>query len=216
MIKFLRLFGVNRAIGYGALTRVWGALAGPITILIIATRFSKVQQGYYYTFSSLLAMQIFFELGLLTVMAQFASHEFALLTWGEGGIVHGDPINRDRFLDLLYKGVKWYAISAVLLIVALVPAGLYFFSNNQSVAADFTWRLPWVISVVCVAGNLLIIPFNAVITGSGDVASINQQQMIGGMVGSLLSWIVIGLGGGALCNSGCKQWDHCHCRLLSL
>ena len=196
VLKFLRLFGFNRAIGYGALTRVWGALAGPVTILIIATRFSKVQQGYFYTFSSLLAMQIFFELGLLTVMSQFASHEFAQLTWGEGGTVRGEPVQRERFLDLLYKGFTWYAAAAVLLACALVPAGLYFFTHNQSGPVDFAWRLPWLLAVLCVAGNLLVIPFNAVITGSGDVAVINQQQMVGGMIGSLLSWLVIGLGGG--------------------
>lgn len=50
VINILRSFGVNRAIGFGVLTRMWSALAGPLTILLIATRFSKVEQGYYYTF----------------------------------------------------------------------------------------------------------------------------------------------------------------------
>lgn len=81
IVKALQFVGVNRAIGYGVLTRMWSALAGPLTILLIATRFSKVEQGFYYTFSSILALQVFFELGLLTVLAQFAAHEFAFLSW---------------------------------------------------------------------------------------------------------------------------------------
>lgn len=189
-------FGVNRAIGYGISTRIWGALAGPLTIILIATSFSKVEQGYYYTFSSLLALQIFFELGLLTVIAQFAAHEFAYLSWGENGEIKGSQEHRDRCIDLLGKGFKWYSVSAVLLILILIPAGIYFFSSSTSNEVDFTWRLPWALAVIGVACNLLLIPFYAVISGSGDVASINQREMIGGIVGSVIGWIVIASGGG--------------------
>lgn len=178
------------------LTRMWSALAGPVTILLIATRFSGVEQGYYYTFSSLLALQVFFELGLLTVLAQFAAHEFAFLLWGEKGEITGSEAHRDRFIDLLGKGFKWYSVSAVLLIIALIPAGLYFFAQPAASAVDFTWRLPWALAVIGVGCNLLLIPFYAVITGSGDVASINRREMMGGMAGSILGWSIIASGGG--------------------
>ena len=190
------MFGVNRAIGFGVLTRLWSALAGPLTILLIATRFSKVEQGYYYTFSSVLALQIFFELGLLTVLAQFAAHEFAFLSWGDKGDIRGSEAHRDRFIDLLGKGLKWYSISAVLLILVLIPVGFLFFSQRAGDAVDFSWRLPWALAVTGVGCNLLLIPFYAVITGSGDVASINRREMVGGMAGSLSGWLVIACGGG--------------------
>lgn len=192
----LRLFGVNRAIGFGVLTRMWSAFAGPLTILLIATRFSKIEQGYYYTFSSVLALQIFFELGLLTVLAQFAAHEFAFLSWGEKGEILGSVAHRDRFFDLLGKGVKWYTVSSVLLILVLVPSGFLFFTQSQVNIVDFSWRLPWALAVIGVGCNLLLIPFYAVITGSGDVASINRREMMGGMVGSIIGWLVIASGGG--------------------
>lgn len=196
VINILRSFGVNRAIGFGVLTRMWSALAGPLTILLIATRFSKTEQGYYYTFSSLLALQVFFELGLLTVLAQFAAHEFAFLAWGEKGEITGSEAHRDRFVDLLGKGFKWYTVSAVLLIMVLIPAGLYFFTQSPANVVDFTWRLPWALAVIGVGCNLLLIPFYAVITGSGDVASINRREMMGGMAGSIIGWLVIACGGG--------------------
>jgi O-antigen/teichoic acid export membrane protein len=175
---------------------MWSALAGPLTILLIATRFSKVQQGYYYTFSSLLALQIFFELGLLTVLAQFAAHEFAFLEWGERGEITGNKVHRDRFVDLLGKGVRWYAVSALLLVLALIPTGLLFFAKSPVATTDFSWRLPWALAVIGVGCNLLLIPFYAVVTGSGDVASINRREMMGAMIGSLLGWFVIAVGGG--------------------
>ena len=62
-------------------------------------------------------------------------------------------------------------------------------------AVDFSWRLPWALAVIGVGCNLLLIPFYAVITGSGDVASINRREMMGGMAGSVIGWLVIACGG---------------------
>ena len=214
VINILRSFGVNRAIGFGVLTRMWGALAGPLTIFLIATRLTKVEQGYYYTFSSLLALQVFFELGLLTVLAQFVAHEFAFLSWGEKGEITGSKAHRDRFVDLLGKGFKWYTVSAVLLIIALIPAGLYFFTRSTANVVYFTWRLPWALAVIGVGCNVLLIPFYAVITGSGDVASINRREMMGGMAGSIIGWLVIRVRRWVVCYSGCYYWhDSCRCGL---
>lgn len=197
LMNVLRSFGVNRAICYGIFTRMWGGLAGLLTILLVATRFSKIEQGYYYTFSSLLALQVFFELGLITVLAQFAAHEFAFLSWGKMGEIKGDETHRDRFVDLLGKGFKWYTVSAALLILVLLPAGLLFFTQSSENSIDFPWRLPWALAVTGVGCNLMLLPFYAVITGSGDVASINRREMMGWMTGSIFSWLVI-LGGGGL------------------
>jgi len=191
-----RSFGVNRAIGFGVLTRMWSALAGILTIILIATRFSKIEQGYYYTFSTLLVLQFFFELGLLTVLAQFAAHEFAFLSWGEKGKITGSEVHHNRFDDLLGKGFKWYTVSAVLLILVLIPAGFLFFTQLSDNTVDFPWRIPWALAVIGVGCNLLLIPFYAVITGSGDVVSINRREMIGGMTGSIIGWLVIACGGG--------------------
>ena len=196
VIKFLRFFGLNRAIGYGVLARAWSFIAGPVTILIIASRFSKEQQGFYYTISSLLALQIFFELGLVTVLAQFASHEFAHLTWGAKGRIEGDPIARERLIDLLCKATKWFGIAALLLIVVLVPAGIVFLNQQDVSATDFSWRLPWILAVCGIAVNLLIVPFFAVVMGSGDVVTVNHREMLGAVVSSFICWTVIGLHGG--------------------
>lgn len=66
---------MDRAVFYGFLTRIWGIAAAPVTALLIAGKFTPQIQGYYYTFTNLLSLQIFVELGLGTVIIQFASHE---------------------------------------------------------------------------------------------------------------------------------------------
>src|ERR1035441_8549881 len=72
--------GVDRAIGFTVLARFWTSSAGLVTVLLIAKFLSRAEQGYYYTFSSLVALQIVFELGFSFVILQMASHERAHLT----------------------------------------------------------------------------------------------------------------------------------------
>ncbi len=66
MLRTAARLGIDRAVFYGILTRAWQFLAAPVTLLLIASRFSPEQQGFYYTMGSLLALQVFFELGLLS------------------------------------------------------------------------------------------------------------------------------------------------------
>jgi hypothetical protein len=190
----LKYFGVNRAIGFGLLTRFWSALAGPMTMLLITFSLSKVEQGYYFTFASLLALQVFFELGLVTVIAQFISHEFVSLSWGRQGEIIGTEDKKNRVLNILGNSLKWYSVCTVLLIVTLSFAGYLFFKNESN--SNISWKLPWFLAVLGVGINLLIIPFYAVISGSGDVASVNFRELVGGVLGSLIGWSVLYFGGG--------------------
>ena len=189
----LKYFGVNRAIGYGIMTRFWSVCAGPITMILIASNLTSIEQGYYYTFASLLALQVFFELGLVTVLAQFVSHEFVSLSWGNAGEILGDESRKNRVLDILGKSLKWYSVCSIFLILTLSFAGYLFFRNEPN--HYISWKLPWFFSVLGVALNLLIIPFYGVISGSGDVTSVNFRELIGGITGSLLGWSVLILGG---------------------
>jgi hypothetical protein len=192
--KILSFLGFDRAVSFGILARVWSLFSGPITIMIIATGFSPEQQGFYYTFSSLLALQVFFDLGLMFVISQFASHEFVNLRWGPQGCIEGEPLALKRFTDLLCKTLLWYGVASLLLFVVLVPAGLIFF--GQKGAVSFSWRLPWILAVAGTALNLFVMPFFAVIMGSGDVVTINKRELAGAMLSSFLCWLVIGMHGG--------------------
>jgi hypothetical protein len=190
----LKYFGVSKAIGYGLMNRFWSVLAGPITMILIALSLSKIEQGYYFTFASLLALQVFFELGLVTVITQFVSHEFVSLSWGDHGEIIGDEVKRNRILNILGDSLKWYFVCSFLIIITISMAGYFFFKNEPSF--NISWKLPWLLAVVGVGINLLIIPFYAVISGSGDVASVNFRELIGGILGSLLGWSVLYFGGG--------------------
>src|SRR3984885_4181710 len=123
--------GIDRAIGFTILARGWASLAGLITVALIARFLSPAEQGYYYTFGSLIALQIVFELGFSLVILQMASHERAHLTFSADYEITGAPIAHARLASVIQKSVRWYSLAAVIMAGALLPAGFYFFSNHQ-------------------------------------------------------------------------------------
>src|SRR5271163_2989627 len=121
------VLGLDRAIAFTVLARGWSSMAGVVTVALIARFLSPAEQGYYYTFGSLVALQIVFELGFSLVILQMASHERAHLTLELDGSVSGSAMAHGRLASVLQKSVRWYSIAAVLMFCTLVPAGFYFF-----------------------------------------------------------------------------------------
>jgi hypothetical protein len=193
--KVLRFLGVDRAIAYTVIGRGWAVLAGPITLLFIANFLSAEEQGYYYTFFSVLGLQVFFELGLAIVILQFASHEKAKLEWTSRGTLEGDPVAKARLFSLLRRALVWYAIVAVLIVVTMIPGGLLFFGHYRPAQVAVMWRLPWIWVVVVSASGLLISPVIAVLEGCGLVAEVALARAGQGVVGSLLTWLVLSMHG---------------------
>src|SRR5688572_27603804 len=67
------------------LFRSWGIGAGFLTTLLLPLMLSPAQLGYYFSFASILALQIFFELGFNQVITQIAAHEAAELAVDKNG-----------------------------------------------------------------------------------------------------------------------------------
>ena len=86
------VLGLDRAVGFTVLARFWGSAAGLVTVLLIARFLTPAEQGYYYTFGSLVAIQMIFELGFSFVILQMASHERARLSISADYEITGDPI----------------------------------------------------------------------------------------------------------------------------
>ena len=188
--------GLNRAIGFSLLAKSWQIIAGPITMLLVAHYFNLTQQGFYYTFSSVLALQVVFELGLAFVITQFASHEFTTLSWGHAGRVYGERAAVDRFHAILRRSIIWYGGVASLMALFVLPAGLYFFSSHDSAGLNVSWQNPWVALVLAASLYLPIIPVLAAIEGSGQVAQVNRLRLIQGIFSSVLTWAAIAGGAG--------------------
>ena len=124
------VLGLDRAVGFTVLARFWSSAAGLVTVFLIARFLSPAEQGYYYTFGSLVAMQMVFELGFSFVILQMASHERAQLSISADYEITGDATAHARLASVIQKSVRWYSVAAVLVAATLVPVG---FQDRKSV-----------------------------------------------------------------------------------
>lgn len=190
----LRKAGVDRAVGFTVLGKAWNALSGLVTLLLMTRFLSSAQQGYYFTFGSVLGLSVFFELGLSLVLIQFASHERASLEWTSDGTLEGDPAAKARLASLLRFSLKWYAVAGALLAVLLLPVGFVFFTRHAT--PGIAWQIPWVWIVLVTSLTIALTPALAILEGCGLIAKIARLQMWQNFAGSLLLWGVLAKHGG--------------------
>jgi hypothetical protein len=190
-----RVLGLDRAIGFTVLARFWASAAGLITVVLIVRFLSPAEQGYYYTFGSLVALQIMFELGFSFVILQMASHERAHLDISPDYEITGDPVAHARLASVFQKSVRWYSAGAILLAAFLSVAGSYFFSTHQH-GASVSWHVPWYAVAIATAVTFQIDPILSFLEGCGFVSNVARLRLVQAMTGSFLAW------GALLCRQG--------------
>lgn len=162
--------GLDRAVSFTVIGRAMTMLGGVIAAAFVVRYLSRVEQGFHYTFLSLLTAQVFFELGFAYTTMQLAAHEKASLEWTPAGQLVGDRAALGRLGALQRITVRWAVAAAACLALGLVPAGLWFFA--QADAPGVTWRLPWVCLVAASALALAAAPILALLEGCGQVARV--------------------------------------------
>lgn len=185
------VLGLDRAVGFSVLARFWSSAAGLVTVALIARFLSPAEQGYYYTFGSLVALQIIFELGFSFVILQLASHERAQLSISPEYEISGEETAHDRLASVIQKSVRWYSVAAVLMAATLLPAGFYFFSAHEHPGQAVAWQLPWSLAALMAALNFQLDPFLSFLEGCGYVSQVARTRLIQSTIGSLLAWIAL-------------------------
>lgn len=180
--------GLDRAVTFTVLARSWTSGSGLVTIVLIAHFLSPSQQGYYYTFASLIALQMVFELGFSQVVMQLASHESAHLSIREDGAVAGDEVARARLSSILQIAMRWYSLGAVLFGLVLIPFGLYFFSLHRQPTELVSWKAPWVAAGIASVLAFQIDPLYSFLEGCGFVPHVAHARWLQAVVGSMLGW----------------------------
>ncbi|WP_448105298.1 hypothetical protein [Pedobacter panaciterrae] len=169
--------GIDRAIAYTIISRIVQALAGVVSIIFIAKFLTKAEQGYYFTFGSLLAIQIFFELGLSSIITQFVAHEKAFLKWESNIELTGSDESLSRLSYLLRFCLKWFCVISIILLLVLLITGYFFFTKYKK-AENIEWQIPWIILSVSTALALITSPILAFFEGLGIIAEVAKIRLI--------------------------------------
>ena len=183
--------GIDATIAFTLFTRIIQAAGGIGSILLIAKYLTADEQGYYYTFASIIAIQVFFELGLSGIITQYAAHEFAYLTWDASNNLLGEETYKSRLSSLLRFCVKWFGIIAVALFFILIITGFYFFSTYSKAKTVPDWQLPWILLSLATVLNLFIDPVLAFFDGVGQIKEMSKIRFAQKGINVILLYLLL-------------------------
>lgn len=171
--------GVDKAIAYSSGARIVQAFTGVGSIFFISTFLTGVEQGFYFTFGSILALQVFFELGLTGIMTQYVAHEASHLTLTEAGEYIGEYKYRSRLASLVHFCIKWYSVIAIVLFLFLIVVGFIYFEHFGSIQdPTVSWKGPWILISTATSIQLFVSPFNSILAGLGFVKQTSKISFI--------------------------------------
>ena len=194
--RIIQLAGLDAEVLPTLVFRLWSIFGGAAMVLLIPLWLTQVEQGYYYTFASLLALQVFFELGLGQVVVQLVSHEYAHLRPLAGSqSFDGDTHYIQRLASLIRLLRRWYAWSAVLFVLGVGTAGLIFFQSLGTLDPS-SWATAWLLLTAATGSNLYLSWLLTVHEGCGRLAPVARMRLVQSMTGYMVMWLAFAAGAG--------------------
>lgn len=185
-----REFISDSEINFALLFRLSQTFFGILIIFLLPIYLNELEQGVYFTFLSLTAAQIFFELGLNQVVIQNVSSYKGELTLNNS---KKDISSISAKIFILHsKLLKIYLILAFAFIAIVGPIGYFIFKNSIELSL-INWLLPWSALVLLTGFNLYLSPLLSFHEGLGRVTPVYKLRFIQTVIGStflilLLIW----------------------------
>ncbi len=195
LTRWKQALGLDFHVAATLMFRGWSVLAGAAMLLLLPLWLSPTQLGYHFTFASLLALQIFFELGMNQVVTQITAHELAHLESRPDGSLSGEAYRLDRLTALASILRRWYIAASCLFFISASLAGILFFSRDAA-ASQVTWLGPWLLLCVATAINLFLSPTLAMLEGAGRIGEVARLRLMQSLAGYSLMAIALAAGAG--------------------
>lgn len=190
-----KLTGIDFHIFSTLLMRFWTTASGAVMIVFLPLWFTQQEQGYYVNFGSLIALQVFFELGFNSIIMQFTGHEMAHLRLNTNGELEGPQEHIERLGSLVRLLLRWYLIISIIFMLSVGLAGCCFFYYNSDLSL-IRWLPAWLILMFSAATSLFMSPFLSIAEGAGLVGQVAQMRLKQAIWGCLPMWLLLTLGCG--------------------
>jgi hypothetical protein len=181
--------GIDRVIALTLLNRGWVMLAGPISLIIIISNLSPSEQGFYYTITSVLGLQVFFELGLGFVVLQTVSHLMSELRIENGHIV-GNSKAKGKLGRLLADVLRLYAVISMVFICAVALAGAWFLGTGNS-SESVSWKAAWFMLVPIFGMSIVTNVIFNFLEGMGLVQDVALARLAQSLTAMTCLWFAL-------------------------
>ncbi len=185
-----RIFHLDRAALYGVISKVASGLTWLVVATAVSTHLSPALQGYFFTFLSLVTVQMLFDLGLGTAIIQFTAHEWSFVA-GER-MADGDSAAASRLRSILRFAMYWYGLGAVLLMAVLTAVGFYYFRD----APPGIWPGAWTLLCVTVSCDFALLSFWNILEGCNQIRAVYGYRALKVLVLGVSIYTALVFGGG--------------------
>jgi hypothetical protein len=185
----------DSGVGFGMLAPMASMIAGPLILVAVVSQLTPESQGYFYTFNSLLAFQILFDMGSAQVLLQFASHEWSMLRLDDAGKISGNDEALAKLRSLLAFAIRWATGVAALAGIVLGIAGATMFSRSAG-NSTVHWQSPWMALCTITALNMLGTPIWALLEGCNRISQVYAYRFFANVAQNAAICCALFAGGG--------------------
>jgi hypothetical protein len=182
--RFAEKLQVDRTLLYALSSRIWQAMAGPITMVFIIRSLSVDEQGVYYTLSSLMTIQLFFELGLLNVLISQAGHQISAIRTAENE--EQQVLAKSRMGQLIRASFHWFLGASAVYALAAMVIGWQMLSSKSAITENW---MPLLCLSIVAAATVALSPLMAILEGAGFRNSVYRMRFIQMVIGAVVVWI---------------------------
>lgn len=169
--------------------RGWQAFSGLVTLYFVTRYLGPVDQGFYYTITTLVGMMLALDMGLNHILVPLASK------YSVGQDAQRHSYDND-FLSVGHYAVKWFLFTGIVMLL-FAPLGDVFLNlRSPSPDSHLTWS--WYAVVVVTTAFYMISPFALLLEGTGRVKEVYTHRLCQGLLSSLGMWGAFSAGAGLL------------------
>ena len=166
----------------------WRLISSPLILLLIPLYLTEFQQGYWYLFTSLAALNTFADLGFSNIILQFSAHEYAFLETDKDRFLVGPEENIKKLGSFFRFVIKWLSLMCAIVYPVIFFVGICFFVRDGVLGKCL---LPW---FVFSFGSLIEFINNSVLSfleGLNQIDRIQRSRMFVSIINTVI--IVLGL-----------------------
>lgn len=186
------------------LQRGWMSFAGAATLIIVPNTLTSAEQGLFFTFLSIAAIQSIFDAGVTSAFLNYIAHEKAKLTSLPASSVLKRQEIASRILTLTQMAKNWFLILSFLFIAIVGSIGYYFIENATN-KEDLTieWKAPFIILIIAISQSINNLSRIPVLEAHGLIAEVAKYRLKSNICSMIILWATMiigeGLWGIALC-----------------
>jgi hypothetical protein len=177
--------------------RGWVMLSGAATALIVPQSLTVTEQGLFFIFLSLAAIQSIFEAGITTVFFNYTAHERAVL-YAAPAREEAERIRAHaRLLDLVTIARRWFLVMSVLFAFLVGAFGFHLVrSSVEREGLTMHWQTPYLLLIAAISLSLFNLSRIPILEGCGQIAEIAKFRLRSSVLSVAVLWIGMAAGWG--------------------